>query len=174
MAWVRDTGWGGVHQSNTWSALTTQPSFYTLIPESCPFLSQREPSRKKSQMMVGEKATIIYAHEKWSTAMRWSPTLVSTKRDHQICPSDKSEFGKENAVASDFTYGNLFYPYKAESEDKNYIPKSRRGSETHTDVQCLSLPSDIFGEMDQCSFITDQEGTLQSIWFLPQSLAQIN
>lgn len=81
MAWVRDTGWGGVHQSNTWSALTTQPSFYTLIPESCPFLNQREPSRKKSQTMVGEKATIIYAHEKWSTAMRRSPMLESPPRE---------------------------------------------------------------------------------------------
>lgn len=151
MAWVRDTGWGGVHQSNTWAALTTQPSFYTLIPESCPFLSQRESSRKKPQMMVGEKATISYNHLcPWT--MKYchemvSDARVSTKRDHQNCPSHMSELGKENAVASDFTYGNLFYPYKAESEDKNCFPKPRRGSETHTDVPCLFPPSGTFGEM---------------------------
>lgn len=45
-----------------------------------------------------------------------SDARVSSKRDHQNCPSDMSELGKENA--SDFTYGNLFYPYKAESKDK--------------------------------------------------------
>lgn len=77
-----------------------------------------------------------------------SDARVSAKRDRQKCPSDISEFGKENAIASDVTYGNLFYPYKAESRDKNCIPKSRRGSETHTDVPCLFPPSDIVGEMD--------------------------
>lgn len=67
-----------------------------------------------------------------------SDARVSTKRDHQICPSDKSEFGKENAVASDFTYGNLFYPYKAERKIKTTFPSLEEGQRpTQTCSVCL-------------------------------------